>query len=176
MGMLRTSGSQWSRQHPPPTQIPPHQSASAPPAPTSMLIALRKYICLQGDSTNAYLHAGMQDLVLIIIPEGFQEQEKLLYSSRHSTAANKEPEYTTTWITYYARLDSSGALPNRAYTDIGKQGHCFLLVYVDDTLLFGEGIRQKSPRILQIFQMQMERGARFIGHDLPSLQGEHPSR
>ena len=35
------------------------------------IMALRCYACLQGDSSNAYLHAGMQDLVLIIIPDGF---------------------------------------------------------------------------------------------------------
>ena len=96
-------------------------------------MALRCYACLQGDSSNAYLHAGMQDLVLIIIPDGFPGAGevaillKALYGSKQGSRRYYDHMNNVLLEIGFTRCPAEPCL----YRFI-DDGHCFILVYVDD--------------------------------------------
>ncbi len=64
------------------------------------IIAHRQYHCVQMDLTNAYLHANIQDVVFIIIPQGFLGAgevallEKGLYGTKQGSRRFFDPENT----------------------------------------------------------------------------------
>ncbi len=102
--------------------------------------AARKYHMVQLDLTNAYLHAPIKDKVYIIVPEGFPDQgevarlDKAAYGTKqgarrfYNHSASTLKEIGMTQCPYEPCLFRYILLPGE---------ECFLLQYVDDSLISG---------------------------------------
>jgi hypothetical protein len=104
--------------------------------------AFRKYYVTQLDLTNAYLHAPIQDVVFIYVPDGFPgageiaRLNKAAYGTKQG--ARRFYDYTTKVLTHIGLLPC----PNDPclYRYLHKESVCFVLQYVDDALIAGEQI------------------------------------
>jgi hypothetical protein len=100
------------------------------------------------DLTNAFLHAQIQDVVLIVIPEGYPGAgeiallEKGLYGTKQGSRR------------FYAHTDTVfktiGCIPcpNEPclYRFVHLTGEAFIILYVDDALITG---KKATVKILQ---------------------------
>jgi hypothetical protein len=136
--------------------------------------AFRKYDMLQLDLTNAYLHAPIVDVVYIIIPEGFDGAGQIarLRKAAYGTKQGARRFYDHTALT----LSKIGLTqcPNEPclFRYIYEGEECYLLQYVDDSLLAG------NPKALKHLQIQLSKHFKckflkpkdFLGLDITHSQ------
>ena len=85
----------------------------------------------------------MQDLVLVVIPGGFPGAGevailmKALYGSKQGSRRHYDHTHNVLLEIGFTRCPAEPCL----YRYVDKSGHCFVLVYVDDTLLFGTRVQ-----------------------------------
>ena len=102
--------------------------------------AARKYQMVQLDLTNAYLHALIKDKVYIIIPEGFPGQgevarlDKAAYGTKQGARRFYDHSATTLKEIGMTQCPYEPCL-FRYVLCHGEE--CFLLQYVDDSLISG---------------------------------------
>jgi hypothetical protein len=83
-----------------------------------VFIAYRHYNTVQMDLTNAYLHAEIKDVVLIIIPDGFPGAGEVALLEKGLYVQNREAVgFRTTQTKFSKLLASNPALMNHASTD-----------------------------------------------------------
>ena len=139
------------------------------------IVALRRYVCLQGDSSNACLHAGMQGLVLITTPDGFPGAgevavlTKALYGSKQGSRRYYDRVRSVLLEIGFTRCPAEPCL----YRYVDENGHCFILVYVDDTLLFGTRVTVNTVKetYSKYFKCKRNEVSDFTGHDLTVKDG-----
>jgi hypothetical protein len=137
--------------------------------------AARKYHIVQLDLTNAYLHAPIKDKVYIIVPEGFPGQgevarlDKAAYATKqgarrfydHSASTLKEIgmiqcQYEPCLFRYVLRP--------------GEE--CFLLQYVDDSLISGtqKAIESLESKLRERFKCKFQAPKDFLGMDIDHVK------
>ncbi len=133
--------------------------------------AFRKYHIVQLDLTNAYLHAPIQDVVFIYIPEGFPHAGEIarLRKAAYGTkqGARRFYDYTVTILTHigFTKCPNDPCL----FRYLTHDGHaCFLLQYVDDALIAGEqpAITKVQTELKKYFQCKFQQPNDFLGLDL----------
>jgi hypothetical protein len=135
------------------------------------IAAFRTYKIIQLDLTNAYLHAPIQDVVFIYIPECFPHAGEI---ARLRKAAYGTKQGARRFYDYTVKvLDHIGftKCPNDPclFRYLTKHGHaCFLLQYVDDALIVGEqkAITQVQEELKKYFQCKFQTPKDFLGLDL----------
>jgi hypothetical protein len=137
--------------------------------------AARKYNMVQLDLTNAYLHAPIKDKVYIIVPESFPGQgevarlDKAAYGTKqgarrfydHSAATLKEIGMTQ--CPYEPCLFRYVLSPGE---------ECFLLQYVDDSLISRtqRAIESLEEKLKQKFKWQFQVPKDFLGMDIEHVK------
>ncbi len=115
--------------------------------------AFRKYDMVQLDLTNAYLHAPILDVVYIYIPEGFPGQGEIarLRKAAYGTkqGARRFYDYTATVLRHIG-LTQCPTEPC-LFRYLAKEGECFLVQYVDDSLIAGH------PKAIEKLKMEMQK-------------------
>jgi ferredoxin-thioredoxin reductase catalytic subunit len=140
-----------------------------------VLIAYRNYTTVQMDLTNAYLHADIKDIVLIIIPEGFPGagEVALLEKGLYGTKQGSRRFYDHTDEVFKAIGLKPCPSEPCVYRYLNDDGACFVLLYVDDALLTGE------KKTVQHVQEQLARQQALIAQRrqerlLDQEQGQQP--
>ncbi len=104
------------------------------------ITAYRKWEMIQLDLTNAYLHAPIQDIVYIFIPEGFPGAGEiaLLQKAAYGTKQGARRFYDFT--VQVLKQIGLQTCPNDPclFRYLYKDHVCFLLQYVDDALISGD--------------------------------------
>jgi hypothetical protein len=134
------------------------------------IMARRSYHVEQLDLTNAYLHASIKDMVLIIIPEGFpgENEVAILRQAGYGTKQGSRRFYDHTTDT----LNSIGLItcPSEPclFRYLGEEGACFVLVYVDDSLLGGDkrAVEKIKAELKTKFQCKFQTPEDFLGMDI----------
>ena len=126
------------------------------------------------DLTNAYLHAPIQDVVYIYIPEGFPNAgdiarlRKAAYGTKQG--ARRFYDYTRQVLTHIGLTQC----PNDPclFRYLYKGSACFMIQYVDDALIAGEdlALTQLQKELKQYFQCKFEPPKDFLGLDLTITQ------
>ena len=145
---------------------------------TMATIALRGYVAVQLDFTNAYLHAGIQDVVLIIIPEGYPGAgevailRKALYGTKQGSRRYYDHADKVFKHLGFVRCQTEPCL----YRFQDESGHCFLICYVDDSILFGtsETVENVKRKLGEHFKCKWSELKDFTGHDLDVQKGKTP--
>jgi hypothetical protein len=133
-------------------------------------MAYRQCHIEQLDLTNACLHASIKDAVLIIIPEGFpgENEVAILRQAGYGTkqGARRFYDHTTTTLNSIG-LKTSPSEPC-LFRYLGPEGACFVLVYVDDSLLGGDkaAVEKIKNELKQKFQCKFQIPADFLGMDI----------
>ena len=143
---------------------------------TMATIALRGYVAIQLDFTNAYLHAGIQDVVLIIIPEGYPGAgevailRKALYGTKQGSRRYYDHADKVFKHLGFVRCQTEPCL----YRFQDESGHCFLICYVDDSILFGtsETVENVKRKLGEHFKCKWSELKDFTGHDLDVQEGK----
>ncbi len=101
--------------------------------------AFRKYTLTQLDLTNAYLHAPMQDVVYIIIPDGIPNAGRVarLRKAAYGTKQGARRFYDHTANIF--KLIGLTQCPNKPclFRYLFDGGEAFIIQYVDDSLIAG---------------------------------------
>ena len=133
--------------------------------------AFRQYGMVQLDLTNAYLHAPIKDIVYIYIPEGFPGQGEI---ARLDKAAYGTKQGARRFYDYSAEtLIKIGMkqCPNEPCLFRflpAPNEECFLLQYVDDSLIAGtpKAIQILEERLKQHFKCKFLKPKDFLGMDI----------
>jgi hypothetical protein len=114
--------------------------------------AFRKYPMIQLDLTNAYLHAPILDVVYIIIPEGFPGQGEIarLRKAAYGTKQGARRFYDYTASVFKHIGLSQCELEPCLFRYLVDDAECFLLQYVDDSLIAGH------PKAMEKLQHEMK--------------------
>ncbi len=153
-----------SRQH------PDTYTDTTSPVSSQLMLRLLLYNTVQMDLTNAYLHAEIKDVVLIIIPDGFPGAgevaflEKGLYGTKQGSRR------------FYDHTDqvfkTIGLKPCPSepciYRYLDDNGACFVLLYVDDALLTGEQqtVQHIQKELSKHFKCKFNTPQDFLGLDI----------
>jgi hypothetical protein len=115
--------------------------------------AFRKYDMLQLDLTNAYLHAPIVDVVYIIIPEGFDGAGQIarLRKAAYGTKQGARRFYDHTALTLAKIGLKQCSNEPCLFRYIYEKEECYLLQYVDDSLLSG------TPKALKHLQTELQK-------------------
>jgi hypothetical protein len=126
------------------------------------VFAFRKYPMIQLDLTNAYLHAPILDVKMettrqfyIIIPEGFPGQGEIARLKKIKAAygtkqgARRFYDYTASVFKHIGLLQCT--LEPCLFRYLVEDSECFLLQYVDDSLIAGQ------PKAMFNLQEEMQR-------------------
>ena len=115
--------------------------------------AHRKYSMVQLDLTNAYLHAPIVDVVYIFIPEGFPGQGEIarLRKAAYGTkqGARRFYDYTATVLKHIGLTQCP--LEPCLFRYLVEDTECFLIQYVDDSLIAGH------PNAIQRLKQEMQK-------------------
>ena len=136
--------------------------------------AFRKYDMLQLDLTNAYLHAPIVDVVYIVIPEGFEGTGQIarLKKAAYGTKQGARRFYDHTALT----LSKLGLkqCPNEPclFRYIYEGEECYLLQYVDDSLLAGtpKALKHLQTQLSKHFKCNFLKPKDFLGLDINHSQ------
>ncbi len=134
------------------------------------ITAFRKYDTVQLDLTNAYLHAPIQDIVYIIIPDGFPGAGEI---ARLNKAAYGTKQGARRFYDYTAAVLQHVGItpcPNEPclYRYLYNGSVCFILLYMDDALITGQPIAlaQIQTELKKYFQCKFETPKDFLGLDI----------
>ena len=140
------------------------------------IITKRKYYACTGDSKNAYLHANMQDFLLIVIPEGFPGEgevailTKALYGAKQS--GRRYYDYVHKTLTSLG-LTQCPLCPclfrfTTINPDTKQREAAFILVYSDDQLIAGEHFAWETLKdmLKTKFKITYQPPSDFLGLDL----------
>lgn len=130
---------------------------------------------VQLDLTNAYLHAPIKDTVYIIVPEGFPGQgevarlDKAAYGTKQGArrfydhSASTLKEIGMTQCPYEPCLFRYVLCPGE---------ECFLLQYVDDSLISGtkRAIESLEEKLKQKFKCKFQAPKDFLGMDIEHVK------
>ncbi len=122
------------------------------------------------DLTNAYLHADITDLVLIIIPKGYPGEgeaallKKGLYGTKQGS--RRFYDHTDTVLTSIGFQQCS--VKSCLYRLIDDHGEAFLLLYVDDALISGTTttVTHIQTKLKQHFECKFNAPKDFLGMDI----------
>ena len=129
---------------------------------------------LQLDLTNAYLHAPIVDVVYIIIPEGFEGQGQIarLRKAAYGTKQGARRFYDHTALTL-SKLGLTQC-PNEPclFRYVYEGEECYLLQYVDDSLLSGttKALTQLKKELQKQFKCKFVKPKDFLGLDITHTQ------
>ncbi len=132
--------------------------------------AFREYEMTQLDLTNAYLHAPIVDVVYIIIPERFDGAGQIarLRKAAYGTKQGARRFYDHTALTL-AKIGLTQC-PNEPclfrYIHAGEE--CYLLQYVDDSLISGtpKALKHLQEQLKKYFKCKFIKPKDFLGLDL----------
>ena len=130
----------------------------------------RKYDMLQLDLTNAYLHAPIVDVVYIIIPEGFDGAGQIarLRKAAYGTKQGARRFYDHTALTL-AKIGLKQC-PNEPclFRYLYDNEECYLLQYVDDSLLSGtpKALKHLQKELQKHFKCKFVKPKDFLGLDI----------
>jgi hypothetical protein len=135
-----------------------------------VFIAYRQYNTVQMDLTNAYLHAEIKDVVLIIIPDGFPGagEVALLEKGLYGTKQGSRRFYDhTDQVFKTIGLQPCPSEPC-IYRYLDDNGACFVLLYVDDALLTGEQqtVQHIQEELSKHFKCKFNTPQDFLGLDI----------
>jgi hypothetical protein len=125
---------------------------------------------LQLDLTNAYLHAPIVDVVYIIIPEGFDGAGQIarLRKAAYGTKQGARRFYDHTALTL-AKIGLKQC-PNEPclFRYIYDNEECYLLQYVDDSLLSGtpKALKHLQKELQKHFKCKFVKPKDFLGLDI----------
>jgi hypothetical protein len=140
--------------------------------------AFRQYEFTQLDLTNAYLHAPIQDVVYIIIPDGFPHAGEIarLRKAAYGTkqGARRFYDHTANVFKHIGMVQC----PNEPclFRYLTNDDEAFIIQYVDDSLIAGQPSCEKVKRgISQIFPVQIQHTQGFpgFGHHQPQEGGDY---
>ncbi len=130
----------------------------------------RQYKVRQLDLTNAYLHAPIQDVVFIYVPDGFPGAGEI---ARLNKAAYGTKQGARRFYDYTAKVFNHIGLvqcPNDPclYRYLFSDHVCFVLQYVDDVLLAGDdtALDHLEKELAKYFQCKFTTPKDFLGLDL----------
>ena len=139
------------------------------------VITKRKYFACTGDSKNAYLHAHMQDFLLIVVPEGFPGAgeiailKKALYGAKQSGRRYYDLVYNTLIALGLTQCPLCPCLFRFTITnpETNKTEACFILIYSDDNLIAGEKYAWETlkTKLQEKFEITYETLNDFLGLD-----------
>jgi hypothetical protein len=126
------------------------------------ITAYRKYEMVQLDLTNAYLHAPIKDIVYIYIPEGFPGEGEIakLDKAAYGTKQGARRFYDFSAETLIKiGMKKCTIEPCLFRFNPSKDEECFLLQYVDDSLIAGtkEAIRQLQHKLNKHFKCKFQK-------------------
>jgi hypothetical protein len=132
--------------------------------------AFRKYDLTQLDLTNAYLHAPIQDVVYIIIPEGFPNAgavarlRKAAYGTKQG--ARRFYDHTANIFKQIGMIQC----PNEPclFRYLLNDDEAFIIQYVDDSLIAGKpkAVRKLKEELDKYFQCKFNTPKDFLGLDI----------
>jgi hypothetical protein len=136
--------------------------------------AFRQYDMVQLDLTNAYLHAPIVDVVYIIIPEGFEgagqiaRLRKAAYGTKQG--ARRFYDHTALTLTHIGLKQCPNEPCLFRYTHEGED--CYLLQYVDDSLLSGtpKALKHLQTQLSKHFKCKFIKPKDFLGLDITHTQ------
>jgi hypothetical protein len=135
-----------------------------------VFIAYRQYITVQMDLTNAYLHASIKDVVLIVIPDGFPGagEVALLEKGLYGTKQGSRRFYDHTDQVF--KTIGLKPCPNEPciYRYLDDDGACFVLLCVDDALLTGDPttVQHIQRELTKHFKCKFNPPLDFLGLDI----------
>ena len=133
-------------------------------------IALREYHSIQMDLTNAYLHADITDLVLIIIPKGYpgEGEAALLKKGLYGTKQGSRRFYDHTDTVLTSIGFQQCPVEPCLYRLIDDHGEAFLLLYVDDALISGTTttVTHIQTKLKQHFEYKFNVPKDLLGMDI----------
>ena len=137
--------------------------------------AARKYYMEQLDLTNAYLHAPIKDTVHIIIPAGFPGQGEV---ARLDKAAYGTKQGARRFYDHAASTLKEIGMKQCAYEPclfryVLRPGEeCFLLQYVDDSLIAGtkKAIESLKEKLRTKFKCKFQIPKDFLGMDIEHVK------
>ena len=122
------------------------------------------------DLTNAYLHADITDLVLIIIPKGYpgEGEAALLKKGLYETKQGSRRFYDHTDTVLTSIGFQQCPVEPCLYRLIDDQGEAFLLLYVDDALISGTTttVTNIQTKLKQHFECKFNIPKDFLGMDI----------
>ncbi len=136
--------------------------------------AFRKYDMIQLDLTNASLHAPIVDVVYIIVPEGFERAGQIarLRKAAYGTKQGARRFYDHTALTL-AKIGLTQC-PNEPclFRYLYKEEECYLLQYVDDSLVSGtpKALKDLQEQLQKHFKCKFIKPKDFLGLDLTHKQ------
>jgi hypothetical protein len=132
--------------------------------------AFRKYDLSQLDLTNAYLHAPIQDVVYIVIPEGFPHAgdiarlRKAAYGTKQG--ARRFYDHTANIFKHIGLVQC----PNEPclFRYLHNDAEAFIIQYVDDSLIAGQptAVKMLQQELAKYFQCKFNPPKDFLGLDL----------
>ncbi len=132
--------------------------------------AFRKYPMIQLDLTNAYLHAPILDVVYIIIPEGFPGQGEIarLRKAAYGTKQGARRFYDYTASVFKHIGLSQCTLEPCLFRYLVDDSECFLLQYVDDSLIAGQlqATEKLQQEMKRYFKCKFIPPKDFLGLDI----------
>ena len=129
---------------------------------------------IQLDLTNAYLHAPIQDIVYIYIPDGFPGAGEiaLLQKAAYGTKQGARRFYDFT-IQVFKQIGLQ-TCPNDPclFRYLHEGSVCYLLQYVDDALISGEpkAIYNLQHEMKKYLQCKFDKPKDFLGLDITHTQ------
>ena len=134
------------------------------------ITAFRQYTLVQLDLTNAYLHAPIQDIVFIIIPDGFPRAGEV---ARLNKAAYGTKQGARRFYDHTANVLKEIGLtqcPNEPclFRYLYEGEEAFLIQYVDDSLIAGKdkAVNKLQAELKRFFQCKFNPPKDFLGLDL----------
>jgi hypothetical protein len=134
------------------------------------ITAYRTWEMIQLDLTNAYLHAPIQDIVYIIIPQGFPGAGEvvLLQKAAYGTKQGARRFYDFT-VKVFQQIGLT-TCPNDPclFRYLCDGSVCFLLQYVDDALIAGDppAIASLQKEMKKYLQCKFDKPKDFLGLDI----------
>jgi hypothetical protein len=129
---------------------------------------------VQLDLTNAYLHAPIVDVVYIIIPEGFPNAGQIarLRKAAYGTKQGARRFYDHTALTLTQMGMQQCANEPCLFRYVHESEECFLLQYVDDSLLSGtpKALDHLKRQLMKHFKCKFVKPKDFLGLDI-----DHPT-
>ncbi len=136
--------------------------------------AFRSYTMIQLDLTNAYLHAPIKDVVYIYIPDGFPGAHEIarLRKAAYGTKQGARRFYDyTAQVLHEIGLTQCPSDPC-LFRYLYEGSECFLLQYMDDSLISGDDIdlKQQQKELTKYFDCKFITPKDFLGLDISQPQ------
>jgi hypothetical protein len=134
------------------------------------ITAYRKWDMIQLDLTNAYLHAPIQDIVYIVVPEGFPGAGEIALLQKAAYGTKQGTRWFYDFTVKVLTQIGLHACPNGPglFRYLYQDSVCFLLQYVDDALISGDtkAIEQLQKQMKKYLQCKFEKPKDFLGLDI----------